>query len=312
MAGRVLVDAFESPGPVERIPSWETVEGDCGSHTGPATADSLAEWAAHRQLVELGYAEAGDPQDEQRMAAVAAESRYYLARVHLSRGHTAQAIEILEPLTAELPKTKRYWRALMRAYYLGNHLDEFRAQLVARASEQGFNPAIEHVFWGWLHLAEKDGEAAARCFERAEALRPQARWILRLLAAAYALQGRREDAERVSDVLLEWDPQDEAALLLRGDVRRERGFWDGAVDDYLTLVTLRFTNPKAHFGLAQSLLPLGDPDRAEVAVRVATRQDPNLAEAHRLAVEIYGKHRPDADLVRHHLAELERLEARSA
>ena len=55
MDGKVLLDFYEEPGEVERVPSWDAVDGADGRHPADlqiAPADSKA---ALDQLVALGY-----------------------------------------------------------------------------------------------------------------------------------------------------------------------------------------------------------------------------------------------------------------
>lgn len=305
MPGRVLLDAFVDPPPVATVPSWEEIEGECGAHREEARRDPAAEWAAHRQLVELGYVAPGAEDDTEKIVRNLAESRYFLARVHHSRGRPDRAVEVLEALVAEHPE-RRYWRALMRALWAAGRRDEFRSRLDER-DDVASGKVVEAVFRSWLELAEGDTAAAIRRLEEAEADRPGARWILRELVRALLAGDTAEEAEGICDLLVEEDPSDFVAYRLRAEARSARENWRGAVDDLLASLALRFSQPEVHADLAAALLRSGEVDRAEQALRIAVRMDPDHLPTHRLGWELFSEHRPDPDRAAEHAAALERL-----
>ncbi|MGB8775342.1 MAG: alkaline phosphatase family protein, partial [Terriglobales bacterium] len=57
MDGRVLVQAFEQPPEISRIPSWEQEPGECGMHPADLRVDPLAAQAVLQRFVALGYIE---------------------------------------------------------------------------------------------------------------------------------------------------------------------------------------------------------------------------------------------------------------
>src|SRR5690606_30285451 len=128
MAGKPVLEAFETPPEPAFIPSWEDVEGDDGRHPAGARSDPWAEQEAMRQLVELGYVEPGQGQGPEQVARVTRESQFYLARVHLSRGRPAEALPLLEAAFAADPEAERYGLRLVEALrLLGRYDDAHRA-----------------------------------------------------------------------------------------------------------------------------------------------------------------------------------------
>src|SRR6202043_543456 len=83
MDGRVLVQAFEDPPQITRIPSWENEPGDCGMHSADLHMDPAAAQAMLKRFVALGYIQ--PPSEDQAKAVEAAirEQQYNLARVYL-------------------------------------------------------------------------------------------------------------------------------------------------------------------------------------------------------------------------------------
>ncbi len=60
MDGKALVQAFDHPIAIERIPSWDEVPGDAGMHPADLRIDPIDASEAIRQLVELGYMPGAD------------------------------------------------------------------------------------------------------------------------------------------------------------------------------------------------------------------------------------------------------------
>src|SRR6202167_1662751 len=83
MDGRVLVQAFDQPPQIARIPSWEQELGECGMHPADLRIDPVAAQAMLQRFVALGYVQA--PGEDQAKAAEMAvrELHYNLARAYL-------------------------------------------------------------------------------------------------------------------------------------------------------------------------------------------------------------------------------------
>ncbi len=117
MDGRPLLGAFAEPPVIERVPSWDAIEGDAGLHPAGVQSDPVDQHAALQQLVELGYIDQPDENLEKAATTTLRELRYNLARDLLDAGRLDQAI----PLFAEL------WDADPDEARFGVHL--FQAQL---------------------------------------------------------------------------------------------------------------------------------------------------------------------------------------
>ncbi|HEY6293063.1 MAG TPA: alkaline phosphatase family protein [Terriglobia bacterium] len=117
MDGRVLVQAFEEPPAVERIPSWEAVPGECGMHPADLRMDPAAAQAVLQQFVALGYIQ---PQNENQQKAVESavrESKYNLARVYLDSRRPQEALPLLEELVRASDEA-RFRQHLAQCHYM--------------------------------------------------------------------------------------------------------------------------------------------------------------------------------------------------
>lgn len=116
MDGKPLLQAFETPPRVTRIPSWDRVPGDDGRHGEAARQDPLAARAALDQLVALGYVEDMGDNAAQAAARAAREMRYNLARSYMNADLYPRAIPLLEDLRAAEPEENRFGAQLALCY----------------------------------------------------------------------------------------------------------------------------------------------------------------------------------------------------
>jgi tetratricopeptide (TPR) repeat protein len=133
MDGKPLVGAIDSewtPTP-DPIASWEDVEDDvdgraAGMHSKEKREDPYAAREALRQLVELGYIEEPDPNQEKAAQDAAREAKFNLARAYQDGGLLPEAATRLEELYQESPNQTRFGIALARVYMRQRRFDEVR------------------------------------------------------------------------------------------------------------------------------------------------------------------------------------------
>jgi predicted AlkP superfamily phosphohydrolase/phosphomutase/tetratricopeptide (TPR) repeat protein len=124
MDGRVLVQAFEEPPEIARIPSWESEPGECGMHPADVRMDPAAAQAVLQQFVALGYIQ--PPSEDQNKAVEVAvrEQQYNLARVYLDSRRYHDAVPIFEELKKKWPDETRFAQHLAQCYLaLGRRAD---------------------------------------------------------------------------------------------------------------------------------------------------------------------------------------------
>ena len=131
MDGKPLLDAFETPPEVTRIPSWDGVAGDDARIAGEFQYDPIAAKEAMDQLVALGYVEAPGENLEKAIRNTVQEMRYNLARAWMDGGFYARGADILAGLFADAPEEYRFGVHLALCHQALNQVKELR-ELVER------------------------------------------------------------------------------------------------------------------------------------------------------------------------------------
>lgn len=126
MDGRPIVDAFEEPPPVRKIPSWEDVDGDSGQHPPDMQLDAHESQEAINQLVALGYIEEPDENIEKAIANTVRELQYNLARSYMDADRYTEAAEILQDLYETWPEEDRFGLQLALCYRALELISELR------------------------------------------------------------------------------------------------------------------------------------------------------------------------------------------
>ena len=116
MDGRVLVQAFEEPPQVTRIPSWEQELGECGMHPADLRMDPAAAQAVLQQFVALGYIQPPSEDQSKAVASAVREANYNLSRDYLDCGRADDALPLLEELAKNDPKQSRFQMHLAQCY----------------------------------------------------------------------------------------------------------------------------------------------------------------------------------------------------
>lgn len=116
MDGRVLVQAFENPPQITRIPSWEKEAGECGMHPSDLRMDPAAAQAVLQQFVALGYIQPLSEDQEKAVATAVREQQYNLARAHMDARRYSDALTIFEELTQKNPEEARFMQHLAQCY----------------------------------------------------------------------------------------------------------------------------------------------------------------------------------------------------
>lgn len=116
MDGRVLVQAFENPPLITRIPSWEKEEGACGMHPSDLRMDPAAAQAVLQQFVALGYIQPLSGDQEKAVATAVREQNYNLARAYMDARRYSDALTLLQELVEKSPDEARFMQHLAQCY----------------------------------------------------------------------------------------------------------------------------------------------------------------------------------------------------
>jgi len=278
MRGRVLAEAFVTPPPPGRIPSWEDVPGDCGM-VDPAAARQP--WEAAEvidQLIALGYLEPRQEDAAQEFANARHQQDFILARVHLSAGRFLEAIPLLEKLSADLPAELPYRLYLAQAYCEAGRFDSCRSILDPILRDAPDRPVV-NLLRGNLALLEADPLRALDHLLRAEAAGPPRLETKLAIGRVHLALERWHDAERIFRSALETDQDNHAAHTGLARACYGRGDASAAADAAMTAVSLHFEDPAAHYVLGAALARLGNLDRAVRAFQTSLALRPDFAPA---------------------------------
>ena len=328
MDGRVLVQPFEQPPAITRIPSWEDEAGECGMHPTDLRMDPAAAQAVLQQFVALGYIQ--PPSEDQAKAVETAvrEQQYNLARVYLDSRRYAQAQPILEELVQKWPEEARFLQHLAHCNLaLGQREQakslllrlmslEPKASLRPRKETEGdgetLAPAVEvpakppqprpwaDLLMGAIYFEEGDMDAALASLLKAEQADPRMPDLHLKIGETYLRQKRVDDSERAFQRALEIDGDSPEAHLGLAAVRLRQRRNEEAAEQALLAVGLQHFLPLGHFYLGISLARLGHRDRSALAFETALSMLPGLIAAHRWLAALYTQ--PGGDLekaVRH-------------
>lgn len=116
MDGKVLVNAFPDIPDVQYISSWDDVPGEDGSHPSTLFNDPLESREAVQRLVELGYIEEPDANQEKAAENAARELQYNLAKSYMDAGLHGEAVAILTKLFEQWPDEFRFGIELAHCY----------------------------------------------------------------------------------------------------------------------------------------------------------------------------------------------------
>jgi predicted AlkP superfamily phosphohydrolase/phosphomutase/tetratricopeptide (TPR) repeat protein len=321
MDGRVLVQAFEEPPAITRIPSWESESGACGMHPADLRMDPAAAQAVLQRFVALGYIQ--PPSEDQAKAAEGAvrEQQYNLARVYLDARRYREAQPILEELTKKWPDQTRFTQHLAQCYLaVGRRADaktlleqliafepkpqtagpEDKSEDKAEASpETPAPPAADaakqepkprpwtDLLMGVIHFEEGDMDAALASLLKAEQADARLPDLHLRIGETYLRQRRTDDAGRAFQRALEIDGDSPEAHLGLGVVRLRQRRNEEAAEQALRAVGLQHFLPLGHFYLGVALARLGHRDRAALAFETSVSMLPGLVAAHRWLATLY-------------------------
>jgi tetratricopeptide (TPR) repeat protein len=287
MPGRVLAEAFETAPPLERIASWETVEGESGMH--PPGFDVPREDADEliQQFVALGYI-AEQPEDRDlAVAECRRETSWNLARVYLSAWRFGDALPLLEELCALAPARGDFALALTDCQLrLGLYEDALASanDAVARYPQ---SPVGRFVLGQIAFAQQRFSDALAHLLE-AESLEPTMAGLHANIGLAYLKLRRWEDGERAFGKALQADPHFALALQGLARVRLRQNRAEEAAQFALSSLACRHDLPLSHFWLGVALIRLGQRERAIQAFETSLSFQPPLRISHRMLAGLYG------------------------
>ncbi|HRK30127.1 MAG TPA: alkaline phosphatase family protein [Tepidisphaeraceae bacterium] len=287
MEGKVLINAFEDVPSIERIASWETVDGEFDGKRALSTEEDPAVAAeAMRQLVELGYLEAPGEDTLRNIARARAEQRYNLAAALLEGKRSTEALAIARTLSHEFPDEIRHALLLGQAAV---PIADAAALAEAIAAVERIDPVNRQInlFRGFLSMIQDDPQQGLAHFLAAAEQSPDDAWVHNRVGRACLRLRRWAEAEKAFNRAASLDKENaESSYGLSVAVAR-LGRPEEAVEHGLRAVGQLHDFPLAHFQLGAVLSRLAMFDRAAQAFEICVAMRPNFALAYRYLSRVY-------------------------
>jgi len=284
MDGKVLLDIHEhKPADIQRIPSWDEVEGDHGMHPPDKQISPADSKAALQQLVALGYIAEPNADKARALEETVRELDYQLAQAYMDGGIHNQAVDILERLYNTWPMEHRFGFKLAACYQslgrtanlrrlvttlIERRIEEANAAAAALKSLKLDDPEVQKAE---KERMEKMSDPEKRKFgrERRELIakaRPNLFSLRYLEACADFAEKRYEDALAKLEQLDSDYGARRNALVLRGEICQRLKRWAQSKVAFEEALEIDPESPGPLLGLARTALAAKD---YEVAVRHA-------------------------------------------
>jgi predicted AlkP superfamily phosphohydrolase/phosphomutase/tetratricopeptide (TPR) repeat protein len=273
MDGRVLVQAFEEPPQIARIPSWEQEPGECGMHPSDLRMDPAAAQAVLQQFVALGYIQPPSEDQSKAVASAVREANYNLARDYLDCGRPDDAMPLLEDLAKNDPKQTRFQMHLAQCYLALSRRAEAKQILEALITADLNPPEAEAA-----KAEQPDQAEAAQVAENAQqAESPQAETARTETPEAAAPETTTPEAATSQEK--QPNPRPWADLLM-GVIHFEEGNMDAALASLLKAEQSDPRLPNLHLRIGETYLRQKRTDDADRAFQQALDIDGDSPEAH--------------------------------
>ncbi len=280
MDGRVLVQAFEEPPQIARIPSWEQEAGECGMHPADLRMDPAAAQAVLQQFVALGYIQPPSEDQSKAVASAVRESNYNLSRDYLDCGRAEDALPLLEQLAKDDPKQTRFQMHLAQCYLALNRRSDAKQILEALVTAD-LNPPEPEKAEGEAGQAAAEPEAQAEPVAAGDAATPEATatepkpptprpWADLLMGVIHFEEGNMDEALGSLLKAEQSDPRLPNLHLRIGETYLRQKRTDDADRAFQQALEIDGDSPEAHLGLAM--------------VRLRQRRNEEAAEQALLAV----------------------------
>ncbi len=266
MEGRPLLQAFKQAPDIKVIDSWEDVPGDCGMQDVDAEQDPWMEQEALDQLVALGYIEPPGENVQKTVENNARESKYYLARVYLSKNDYANALPLLEELFAKYPDQSRFGLRLANVYLNLERIAEARrvTDETIAVSEQTQLQEIKDNFAQQKAAKEKAEKVKAETEDKSET------------EASQEIPELPDDATLLEQIRQRNRP---TLALLQGNLCLAEENPEQALEHFQKAQTASPRLPDLHISIAHSYLKMQQLQDAEEAFFQALEINPDSAAA---------------------------------
>ncbi len=289
MDGKVLIEAFEDPQPIETVPSWDAIND---GHHGMITSEDPESESANsdellKQFVALGYIDDIGTDKKKQARSAEIECKYNLARCLVWQGRTDEAQPIFEDILAASPWEDRFILEMADCYLRQGYLTQV-CQLIKTAYEL---PAIPYtkglITYGkaCLRLGNSlEGQQYLNVAAQRERLHPS---MYVELGKVFARQRNFEKAEGAFKKSIGLVPEYAHAHqgLAKIYIRQKR--YQEAADAALRSLGLLFRLPESHLCLGIAMARSQQTDRAILAMETALKFAPRMVMPLRYLIRLH-------------------------
>lgn len=272
MDGIPLIQSFQEQNDIKTIPSWEQITGDTGMHPEGLSEDPFEAQESLKQLVELGYIEEPDEDNEKNIQDVLKETNYNLARVYMGAKKYEKARPILEELFNDEPHQGRFALRLIDCYKTFGDLDAceevlkyFRANIKDKIlSEEDIKKILNEK----IPEDSSDNEKNKLSKERQKTILNNKRITKELLHAdmiegeILALKGKYEEAMKIFQKIKQIASNKPSINIKIGNSYLKMAKWDIALESFNEVLRIDPENDVAHHGKAIVYLRTGNYESA--------------------------------------------------
>ncbi len=265
MDGKPLLECFEESKVPTYIDSWEDVKGDFGTHSDDQMVSALDANEGVQQLIELGYIEKPNEDQEKQVAKTKNDLQYNLARVHLGKKQYEEAEKLLTSLVENDEPKFYYHLDLVMIQLKLNQYEKARIHLEKLKSLDDKKLVFTSMIESKILIGEKKIEQALALLKKTEKERPNSVKIMYELGTIYLQLDRYKDAQRIlSRALNLKDDHAHAHHALSLALLRQDKFEEAALSALQAIELIR-NFPKAHYTLGEALEKLGKTEEAKKA-----------------------------------------------
>lgn len=303
MDGKVLGTAFEVPVDVERIESWDSLEGDAGQHPPDKRHQPFDHAAVIRHLVDLGYIEAPRDDIKKNSDLAIREGNFNLAISYMEAQRPDEARKLLEPIYQAYPDRPRFGVSLAQALFQSGRVTE-SAQLLKQVIAQNGSSPDRDLFLGIVQFNLGQKQEAAELVACVATRQPHNPQVLVTLGNMLVDLQRFDEAVKALERAVALDESNARAHDHLAFVYLKQGRYEEAAQSALNAVGLVHSLFNAHLHLGMALCHMEEYKRAIGPLEWAAHLNPGLVDAHRYLAtahralgnwDLVSKHRDLAD-----------------
>lgn len=286
MDGKVLGTVFESPVEIDRIESWESLDGDAGCHPPGRLNQPFDQAAVLKHLVELGYVEAPSEDISKNSELAIREGNYNLAISYMEAGRPDEAIKLLEPIFIAYPDRPRFGVAVSQCLFQLGKLVESSQVLEQVIAKSGPSPDRD-LFMGIVKFNLGEKQTATELVSRVALEQPHNPQVHVTLGNMLLDLGRYDEAIGFLIRAVELDDSNARAHDHLANAYLSQKRYEEAAESAMNAVSIVHSLFSAHLHLGMALAHMKEYRRALGPLEWAVRLNPGLVDAHRYLATVH-------------------------